>query len=196
MASKKYRTLQDALTLPAGKTIADLDKKDLQERLATVVPVTWKRKANLAKAGLENVSTAELPDTKYGGKNRSELAHIFAQNKLWLERRDSSTVRGARRIAERTMTNLGFDKKAYKTMDKNLIGKMFEEFHKLQELRPDWFIGKYSEDYLRTIAQELATTGKKDIMDIIDKLTEVRRKEQDYNAKVYGDEDIGDIFLR
>lgn len=194
MASKKYRTMGDALALPSGTYIRDLTERDLKERLATLTPVVWKRAHNLKKAGLDKITN--IPEYHYKGKTHKELQHIYNNIRTWLLERKTSTVRGARQVAEQTMRHLGLDPKSYKNVDPTYVGKVFEEFHKLQNLRPDWFVGNYSEDYLITIVEEVKSRPNMDITDIYNMMVDINRKEQEYNAKVYGDEDISDIFLR
>lgn len=192
MANKNYRTVKEALAIPDGKTIQDLSAKDLRDRLQTIVPVTFKREANLRKQGLDVLST--LPETKYRGKTRAELMHIFTHNKYWLEEVQSATVRGAKKIAKRTAENLGINLKQYKSIPYNEISKIFGEFHKLQELRPEWFVGKYSEDYLKTVSTEVLN-GTTDITTIIDKLEKIRRKELQADEELFSDEDFGEEWF-
>lgn len=147
--SKKYKTNKAALSIPQGTYIRDLSKAELTARLQKLQGTVRSRAHRLRQAGYAAV--AEIPATSIRGKTRAQLAHQFTATKLWLEGRQTSTVSGARAVFERTAANLGLSTKGLGRMSKKKIGKVFETFHKIQEIRPEWFTGKYSNEYLAEV---------------------------------------------
>jgi len=191
MASKKYRTVAEASYIPEGQYIRDLSAEDLRARLATLMPVVWKRVATIKKSGLDPV--AELPPLSYRGKSRAELEHIFFQQRYWLTNRMTSSVKGIRALARQTAKNLGISVNKYKDLTKDQIRGLFETFHKIQEIREDWFTGKYSAKYLKTVRREYLKNPNGDINDIVKKLQKVYEDEQGKNNRIYQNESFTEL---
>ena len=147
--TKKFKTNKAALYIKEGTYIRDMSKAELTARLKKLQGTVRSRKMRLQKAGY--VSVAEIPETRISGKTRSQLAHQFFATKLWLEGRQTSTVKGARAVFNQTARNLGLTTKGLNRMSKKKISNVFETFHKIQEIRPEWFTGKYSNEYLTEV---------------------------------------------
>ena len=191
MANKKYPTVASAMKLEEGQYVRDLTADDLRMRLQTLSPVVWKRVATIKKSGLTPI--ADLPQVSYRNKTRSELEHIFWQQREFIQNRETGSVTGIKNIMRETAKNLGMSFKSYRELDEEQIGKIFEVFHKVQELRPEWFTGKYSASYLKKVRLAVLKHGEDDPGEIVKKLQKVYDKEQGKDSKLYGSEQFTSV---
>lgn len=154
----KYKTVKEALTLPEGIYTKNLDDIDLKARLRTIMPVVNKRIKRQKEAGLQTLAKAGLPEQSYRGMTHKQLVKQFAKAKWWLEESKTSTIKDIRALQISTIEKLGVDPK---TLTKDEIGKLWENFHRLKELKPNRFTGMYDVAvYMKEIFKRKSATSR------------------------------------